>query len=81
MQALEYVKPGMTKSGSVESLPGAPRGEGEDDPMQWTTKLVSDLPDLRAPITVNVDTTCWKMLVDEGDLVHEEGWLEYVVCQ
>ena len=58
MQALEYVKPGMRKSGSVESLPGAPRGEGEDDPMQWTTKLVSDLPDLRAPITVNVDTTC-----------------------
>ena len=26
--------------------------------MQWTQKLVSDLPDLRAPITVNVDTTC-----------------------
>jgi hypothetical protein len=42
----------------VCSLPIAPRGDGEDDPMQWMQKTISDLPDLRAPITVNVDTTC-----------------------
>ena len=42
----------------IEEVPSAPRGDGEDDPMQWMLKFVSDLPDLRAPITVNVDTTC-----------------------
>ena len=56
-QALEYVKPGM-KFPSDVPMPNAPRGDGDDDPMQWMQKLVSDLPDLRAPITVNVDTTC-----------------------
>mmetsp|Transcript_6063 Transcript_6063/g.9032 ORF Transcript_6063/g.9032 Transcript_6063/m.9032 type:complete len:636 (-) Transcript_6063:205-2112(-) len=56
-QALEYVHPSMIRSISIEDLEKKPRG-GEDDPMQWTLKLVTDLPDLQTPVTVLVDTTC-----------------------
>jgi CBS domain-containing protein len=57
-QALDYARPGVTRKMSDLNPPTAPRGDGEDDPMAWTHKLISDLPDLRSPITVNVDTLC-----------------------